>query len=75
MEGESNRSIVCWNFLKVVKDNIIDQNATQVVLGMMKIHLDNGNDNSHEKLKLLSKRENRVSFRTFFTEGRLYFKR
>ena len=66
---------VCSEFLKKVsrKDNIIDQNASQVVLGMMKNPKLWSNvpmiKISHEKLKLLlQSEENRVSFRTFFTE-------
>ena len=66
---------VCSEFLRKVsrKDNIIDQNATQVVLGMMKNPKLWSNvpmiKISHEKLKLLlQSEENRVSFRTFFTE-------
>ena len=66
---------VCSEFLRKVsrKDNIIDQNASQVVLGMMKNPKLWSNvpmiKISHEKLKLLlQSEENRVSFRTFFTE-------
>ena len=66
---------VCSEFLRKVsrKDNIIDQNATQVVVGMMKNPKLWSNvpmiKISHEKLKLLLQtEENRVSFRTFFTE-------
>tara|TARA_B100001057_G_scaffold76868_1_gene71635 strand:+ start:5928 stop:8999 length:3072 start_codon:yes stop_codon:yes gene_type:complete len=66
---------VCSEFLRKVsrKDNIIDQNATQVVVGMMKNPKLWSNvpmiKISHEKLKLfLQTEENRVSFRTFFTE-------
>ena len=66
---------VCSEFLRKVsrKDNIIDQNATQVVVGMMKNPKLWSNVSmikiSHDKLKLLLQtEENRVSFRTFFTE-------
>ena len=66
---------VCSEFLRKVsrKDNIIDQNATQVVVGMMKNPKLWSNvpmiKISHDKLKLLLQtEENRVSFRTFFTE-------
>ena len=66
---------ICSEFLRKVsrKDNIENQNASQVVVGMMKnpklwsdvpmIKI------SHEKLKLLLQtEESRVSFRTFFTD-------
>ena len=66
---------VCSEFLRKVsrKDNIKNQNASQVVLGMMKNPKLWSNvpmiKISHEKLKLfLQTDENRVSFRTFFTD-------
>ena len=66
---------VCSEFLRKVsrKDNIENQNASQVVVGMMKNPKLWSNvpmiKISHEKLKLLlQSEESRVSFRTFFTD-------
>ena len=66
---------ICSEFLRKVsrKDNIENQNASQVVVGMMKNPKLWSNvpmiKISHEKLKLLlQSEESRVSFRTFFTD-------